>query len=47
MPTVRAIVRQAESGGYRFDALIAGVVSSTPFLERSADGAAAKVARED
>ncbi|HZF28020.1 MAG TPA: DUF1592 domain-containing protein, partial [Gammaproteobacteria bacterium] len=46
MPTVRAIVRQAESGGYTFEALIAGVVNSTPFLMRSAD-AAAEMARQD
>jgi hypothetical protein len=46
MPTVRAIARQAESGGYKFEALIAGVVSSAPFLMRSAD-AAAEVARQD
>ncbi|HET7133858.1 MAG TPA: DUF1585 domain-containing protein, partial [Gammaproteobacteria bacterium] len=44
MPTVRAIARQAS--GYKFEALIAGVVSSTPFLMRSAD-AAAEVARQD
>jgi hypothetical protein len=46
MPTVRAIVRQAEAGGYKFDALIAGVVNSTPFLERNADPPA-EVARQD
>jgi hypothetical protein len=37
MPAVRAIVRAAEKDGYRFDSLIAGVVSSTPFRLRSAE----------
>jgi hypothetical protein len=37
MPAVRAIVRAAEHDGYRFESLIAGVVSSTPFLMRSAE----------
>jgi hypothetical protein len=37
MPAVRAIVRGAKDDGYRFDALIAGVVSSKPFLMRSAE----------
>ena len=37
MPAVRAIVREAEKDGYRFESLIAGVVSSTPFRMRSAE----------
>jgi hypothetical protein len=37
MPTVRAIVRDAKADGYRFDALIAGVVSSEPFRMRNAE----------
>ncbi|GBD32563.1 hypothetical protein HRbin33_01533 [bacterium HR33] len=41
MPTVRAIVRQAESQGYRMSAFILGVVHSAPFqmkrLEQAAD----------
>jgi hypothetical protein len=37
MPAVRAIVRESEHDGYRFESLIAGVVSSTPFLMRSAE----------
>jgi hypothetical protein len=39
MPAVRAIVREAKSDGYRFEALIAGVVRSEPFRMRSAEGA--------
>jgi hypothetical protein len=34
MPGVRAIVRQAKNGGYRFSALIAGIVNSSPFQMR-------------
>jgi hypothetical protein len=37
MPSVRAIVRQAEGRDYKFTALIEGVVSSTPFLMRKAE----------
>ena len=37
MPAVRAIVREAEHDGYRFESLIAGVVRSTPFRMRSAE----------
>jgi hypothetical protein len=37
MPTVRAIVRDARDDGYSFEALIGGVVSSTPFRMRSAE----------
>jgi hypothetical protein len=37
MPAVRAIVRQAEDDGYRFESLIDGVVNSTPFKMRSAE----------
>jgi hypothetical protein len=37
MPTVRAIARQASADGYKFESLIAGVVSSTPFLMRQAE----------
>jgi hypothetical protein len=38
MPAVRAIVREAKDDEYRFEALIAGVVSSEPFRMRSAEG---------
>jgi hypothetical protein len=31
MPTVRKIVNNARPGGYRFSALVAGIVESTPF----------------
>jgi hypothetical protein len=34
MPTVRAIVREAEKADYRFSALIEGIVLSEPFLTR-------------
>ena len=37
MPAVRAIVRAAKDDGYRFESLIAGVVSSAPFTQRSAE----------
>lgn len=36
-PTVRAIVRQAAPGGYRWSAIITGVVASTPFQMRKAE----------
>ena len=37
-PTVRAIVREAAAGDYRFSALVAGIVKSTPFqMRRQAD----------
>jgi hypothetical protein len=32
MPTVRATVRRAADGNYRFSSLILGIVNSTPFL---------------
>jgi hypothetical protein len=34
LPTVRSIVRAAEPGGYRFEALVQGIVTSVPFRER-------------
>jgi len=37
MPAVRVIVRQSERDGYRFTALIEGVVTSTPFRMRKAE----------
>ena len=37
MPAVRAIVRNAEPGGYRFVSLIDGVVNSTPFKMRKSE----------
>ena len=39
MPAVRAIVRAAKDDGYRFESLIAGVVSSAPFTQRIAEEA--------
>jgi hypothetical protein len=36
LPTVRRIVREAEGGGYRFSALVRGVVNSVPFRMRRA-----------
>ena len=38
MPTVRAIVRQAEKDDYRFEALVLGIVSSDAFRKREARG---------
>jgi mono/diheme cytochrome c family protein len=40
MPAVRGIVRHAARNDYRFSALVDGVVSSAPFLMRTADGSA-------
>jgi hypothetical protein len=37
MPTVRAIVRQARAGDYRFSSLVEGIVSSAPFTMRTKD----------
>ena len=36
MPAVRAIVRGAARGGYRFSSIVAGIVTSTPFEMRRA-----------
>ena len=36
MPTVRAVMRDARPGGYRFGALVNGIVNSTPFRMRTA-----------
>jgi hypothetical protein len=38
MPAVRRIVRDAAPGGYRFSALVAGIVHSTPFQMKRFDG---------
>ena len=38
-PTVRAVVRDAAAGGYRWSALIAGIVKSPAFLMRNAAAA--------
>jgi catechol 2,3-dioxygenase-like lactoylglutathione lyase family enzyme len=35
MPAVRAIVRDAEGGGYRFSSLVLGIVKSVPFQMRA------------
>ncbi|HVZ19544.1 MAG TPA: DUF1592 domain-containing protein [Vicinamibacterales bacterium] len=40
MPTVRAIMRQAEMRGYRFSSIVLGIVHSTPFTMRMAQPAA-------
>jgi hypothetical protein len=34
-PAVRQVVREAEAGGYRFSALVLGIVKSTPFQMRT------------
>jgi hypothetical protein len=44
MPTVRAIVRQAEREDFRFSALIMGVVQSPAFRQREAVSEPAQVA---
>ncbi len=44
-PAVRAILRQAAPRDYRMSALVAGVVTSTPFRMRRA-GEAGAVARQ-
>jgi mono/diheme cytochrome c family protein len=36
MPTVRRITREAASKGYRFSAIVAGIIESQPFLMRTA-----------
>jgi hypothetical protein len=38
MPAVRAIARQAAPGEYRWTSIILGVVKSTPFQMRRAEG---------
>jgi hypothetical protein len=35
-PVVRAILRDAQPGNYRFSTLVAGIVNSTPFRMRTA-----------
>jgi hypothetical protein len=38
-PTVRKIVRETKPGGYRFDDIVMGVVTSTPFeMKRTSAG---------
>jgi len=37
-PTVRRIVRDAEAGGYRWSAIVAGIVESPAFLSRRSTG---------
>jgi hypothetical protein len=36
MPAVRRILRDSEPGGYRWSALILGIVQSSPFQMRTA-----------
>jgi hypothetical protein len=38
MPVVRSIVRDAARHDYRFSALVMGIVESTPFQKRAAEG---------
>ncbi len=47
MPVVRSIVREAESGGYRFSSIVMAIVNSDPFRMRvkSDEPAMARVAR--
>ena len=44
MPVVRHIVRDAARQNYRFSALVMGIVESTPFQKRAADGPTQSVA---
>jgi hypothetical protein len=44
MPTVRAIVRQAEADDYRFASIVLGIVSSDAFRKREADRSEASTA---
>jgi hypothetical protein len=44
MPVVRSIVRDAAHQDYRFSALVMGIVESTPFQKRAAEGPAESVA---
>ena len=37
MPAVRKIVRDAAAGGYRWSALVSGIVKSVPFQMRRAE----------
>jgi hypothetical protein len=37
-PVIRGILRDAERGGYRFEAIVQGIVSSPPFLMRTRAG---------
>jgi hypothetical protein len=36
MPTVRAIVREAEKDDYRFESIVLGIVESAAFRQREA-----------
>ena len=47
MPAVRAILRAAEPGGYRWSALIRGIVESPPFRQRVARTTAASRSEGD
>ena len=44
MPVVRAIARDAAKKNYRFSAIVAGIVNSTPFRQKAPLGGAALVA---
>lgn len=37
MPTIRAIVRDAEADGFSFESIVRGIVTSDPFQKREAD----------
>jgi hypothetical protein len=43
MPTIRAIVDQAEAAGYRFDAIVRGIIASPQFQMRSVPAADGEV----
>lgn len=47
MPTIRAIVRQAEAAGYRFDSIVRGIVHSAAFTMSTVPEPGAEVAAND
>ena len=44
MPVVRDVARDAAKKNYRFSAIVAGIVSSSPFRQKAPQGGAALVA---
>jgi hypothetical protein len=47
MPVVRAIARDAAKKNYRFSAIVAGIVSSSPFRQKAPQAAATQLASAD
>ena len=44
MPVVRAVARDAAKKNYRFSAIVAGIVSSSPFRQKAPQAAATQLA---